>query len=501
MNEYPAGSVEPYERAMEARRGGNLAEAEELLRQAFEAGHPGGAHELGNIAAERGADREAVAWWRRAAEAGLPESAFEVGYAAERDGDLETAERWYRRSAEGGFSGGALNLGRLVENRGDVGEAMDFYRRAWDLGSDKAAFNLGRLYDDDGKGDLEAAETWYTRAAERGNGGAAFNLGFVLQDKGDPAGQVQAWRQAAGLGHPKAAYCLGAHFEQAGDVDTAIGWFRRSVQEAGTEQSARRLGALYRRRRDERRARFWTEFPNGLSDYSPEFEMFASAGSAAAIQRQNLLNEAVGDVDITFDVDARILTAGGRTFHGMTFLGSFSHLSDTWLWAWANPHYGENVPAVAPLAAVREHGERNAVPELVTGRLDLSGFPRPHQAATTMVIAAAALLGGSGVQSCRVNDGKGSFYFHVDDPALPEPEFDPLSARRLMTTAAEVFPTEQRRVVRGFLAHHGCRIRESEEVIEGVAPQGGQVTVGFTPDGLIKATSAGPAAGAGPTAG
>ncbi|MES9604339.1 DUF6882 domain-containing protein [Actinomadura sp. NPDC000929] len=491
MTEYPAGSVEPYERGLEARRGGNLAEAEELLREAFEAGHPGGAHELGSLAAERGDDREALAWWRRAAEAGLPESAFEVGYGAERDGDLETAERWYRRSAEGGFSGGALNLGILLENRGDVEQAMDFFRRAWELGSDKAAFNLGRLYDDDGKGDLEAAETWYLRAAERGNGGAAFNLGFVRQDRGDPAGRLQAWRLAADLGHPKAAFCLGDHAQKAGDENAAIGWFRRSVQEAGAEHAARRLGDLYRRRGDERSARFWSEFLSGLSCYSPEFEAFASAGSAAAIQRQNVLNTAVGDGDIAFDVDARTITAGGRTLHGMTFLGSFSHVSDTWLWAWANPHYGVGVPAVAPLAAVREHGARRAVPELTAGRLDLSGFPDPHQAATTMAIAAAALLGGNGVQSCRVNDGQGSFYFHVDDPALPAAEFDPLSATRLMMTAAEIFPTEQRRVVRGFLTHHGCRIRESEEIIEGVAPQGGQVTVAFTPDGAIKATSAG----------
>ncbi|MGI5207986.1 tetratricopeptide repeat protein [Spirillospora sp. CA-108201] len=494
MTEYPAESVEAYERGREAKRGGNVAEAEELLRRAFEAGHPGGAHELGFITADRGDEREAVAWWLRAAEAGLPESAFEVGYAAERDGDLETAERWYRRSAEGGFSGGALNLGILLENRGDVEEAMGFFRRAWELGEDKAAFNLGRLYDDDGKGDLEAAETWYTRAAERGNGGAAFNLGFVRQDRGDSAGRLQAWRQAAGLGHPKAAYCLGAHFQQAGDEDAAIGWFRRSVQEAGVEQAARGLGDIYRRRGDERGARFWSEFVNGLGCYSPEFEAFASAGSAAAIQRQNVLNAAVDDGDVAFDVDARTITAGGRTLHGMTFLGSFSHLSDTWLWAWANPHFGESVPAVAPLAAVREHGERHAVPELAAGRLDLSGFPDPHQAATTMAIAAAALLGGNGVRSCRVNDGKGSFYFHVDDPALPQAEFDPLSATRLMMTAAEIFPTEQRRVVRGFLAHHGCRIRESEEAIDGIAPQGGQVTVAFTSDGLIKATSAGRAA-------
>ncbi|WP_160161062.1 tetratricopeptide repeat protein [Actinomadura sp. K4S16] len=495
MTGYPAGSVEPYERGVEARRDGNLAEAEKLLKQAFEAGHPGGAHELGGIAAQLGADREAVAWWRRAAEAGLPESAFELGYGAERDGDLEAAERWYRQAAEGGFSGGALNLGVLLEKKGDVAEAMDFFRRAWELGEDKAAYNLGRLYDDDGKGDLEAAEAWYIRAAERGNGGAAFNLGFVRQDRGDAAGQLQAWRQSADLGYHKAAFCLGDHFQKAGDEDAAIGWFRRSVQEAGVEHAARRLGDIYRGRGDERSARFWSEFVSGLSCYSPEFEAFAAAGSAAAIQRQDVLNAAVGDGDIAFDLDARTLTSGGRTFHGVTFLGSFSHVSDTWLWAWANPNYENDVAAIVPLAAVREYGERHAVPELSAGRLDLCDFPDPHQAATTMVIAAAALLGGNGVRSCRVNDGQGSFYFHLDDPSLPAAEFDPLSATRLLMAAAEIFPTEQRRVVRGFLAHHGCRIRESEEVVEGIAPQGGQVTVAFTPDGLIKAASAGHAAG------
>ncbi|TDD70114.1 sel1 repeat family protein, partial [Actinomadura darangshiensis] len=487
MSEYPAESTVLYERGLEARDAGREDEAAELFRQAFEAGHPSGAHELGMLASGRGDDRQAVEWWRKGAEAGVPESAFETGYAAERAGDADTARRWYRQAAEGGHAGGTLNLGTLLEHGGEVEEAMRVYRRAWELGADKAAFNLGRLYDDDGKGDLEAAATWYTRAAERGNGGAAFNLGFVRQDKGDPAGMVEAWRRAADLGHPKAAFCLGSHFAGS-DEDEAIGWFRRSALEAGAEAAARKLSDIHRRRGDERGARFWSEFPGGLSGYSPEFEDFAGAGSAAAIHRQDVLNAAVDAGDTAFNLDERTLTTGGRTFRGMTFLGSFSHLSETWLWAWENTHYKDSA-AVVPLRAVREHGRRQAIPELAAGQLDLSGFPDPQGAASTMAIAAAALLGGNGVRSCRVNEGKGSFYFHLDDPALPAAGFDAASAARVLMSAAEIFPADPRHVVRGFLAHHGFETGESADAIDGTLPSGERVTVSFTPADLIKAIS------------
>ncbi|MEV5828372.1 tetratricopeptide repeat protein [Spirillospora sp. NPDC052242] len=489
--EYPAGAVELYERGTAARDADRTAEAEELFRRAFEAGHPGGAHELGIIAARRGADDRAVEWFERAADLGFAASAFEVGYAMERKGDLSAAERWHRRAAEGGDAGGMLNLAAVLERKGGTAEAMDLYRRAWELGEDKAAFNLGRLYDDNGKGDLDAAATWYARAAERGNAGAAFNLGFVREDRGDLDGRDAAWRRAADLRHPKAAYSLGMARGRAGDEDAAVAWFRRAVQDDGSEAAADKLGEIYRYRGDERRARYWSRFPSGLADFSTEFEAFAGAEAAAAIHRQDVLNEALGDGDVRFDLHARTLAVGNRVFRGVTLLGSFSRLDDSWLWGWANPHFSPDEPAVAPVRAIREHGERRGVPELVTGRLDLRGFPNPHQAAATMAIGAGALLGGNGVHSCAINDGKGSSFFHLDDPALPVARFDRIAAPLLLMTAAEVFPNDHRNVVQGFMAHHGFRIRMSAGVVEGVSPDGDRVTVGFTEDGLIDAVSVG----------
>ncbi|MFB9838509.1 SEL1-like repeat protein [Actinoallomurus acaciae] len=491
--QYPPAAVELRERALTARREGRWEEAEELFRQAFEAGHPVAAYDLGHGLLDRGDRAGAEAWYRRAAEQGVPAAAFEVGYEEERGGDLNEAERLYRLAAEGGHRSGILNLGVLLENRGDLPEAMELYRRAWDLGDDKAAFNLGKIHDDDGKGDLALAAEWYERAAERGNGGAAYNLGHVRSDQGDEAAMVTAWQRAAELGHPKAAYSLGLMFGQRGDRESAAVWLRRAVEDLGHTAAAGKLADIYEGDGDRDQAKFWRDLPYGLGAHSPGFEAFAAEGAAAAIHRQDVLNATLGEGEVHFDTDERTLTAGGRTYHGVTLLGSFSHLDRSWLWSWANEHFRDDHPAVEPLDAVREYGREHDIAELTIGRLDLSGFSNPHQAATTMAIAAGALLGGNGVHSCRINGGKGSVYLHLDDPGLPVAAYDPLSAARLVTAATEVFPSDPRRVVRGFVVHYGSGIAEGPDVIEGRFPGGHRLTVAFTSDGLIKAITSVPA--------
>ncbi|MEU5878813.1 DUF6882 domain-containing protein [Spirillospora sp. NPDC047279] len=450
------------------------------------------AYERGLAAAERRDVAEAERQWRIAAEAGHPRAAFELGYLFETREDWPEAERWHRLADERGDEGGTLGAGVAVEKQGRVQEAMELFRRAWERGEDKAAFNLGRLYDDDGKGDLAAAAEWYGRAADKGNAGAAYNLGHVRSDQGDEAGKVAAWERARELKHPKAAFSLAFVHVKSGDEDKAVALWREAVEEFGDAKAAENVGTYYLRRGDQARARFWNELPGGLSAYSPQFESFAAWSSAAAIHRQDVLNEAVGEDHIQFDMDEGTLTTGGRTYAGTTSLGSYSHLSKTWLWSWANPALSPDVPALARLSVLREYGRQHDIPELVIGHIDLSGFPQPHQAATTMTIAAAMLLGGNGMTSVRINDGKGSAYFHLDDERLPAAEYNHVGAPGLLMRAVEVFPSDARHVVRGFMRHHGfVRIRESADVVDGTATGGQRLTVGFTDRGLIKSISSG----------
>ncbi|MFC4055784.1 tetratricopeptide repeat protein [Actinomadura syzygii] len=414
-------------------------------------------------------------------DAGHPAEAtalFEKGLRALREDDPAEAERCFREASEKGHAGACLNLGVLLGERGDVDEAKRCYLRAWELeANDKAASNLGAIYDDEGKGDLIAAAEWYGRAADLGNAIAAYNLGFVWQDRGEPEKRLDAWRRAADLKHPDAAYALADIHLSRQDVNEGVAWLRRAVLDVGNEKAARRLGDIYANAGRHRMARFWSGFPDGPTFYSPEFQAFASEISAVGIQQQDVFNDAFAQNHIEWDPEAATVTLDGRTLRGLTVLGSFSNLSQSWLWAWDNPSWDQDLPALAELRTIRGFGERHQLPELVKGHLDFSRFNHPAEGASTMALSAAALIGAKGVSLVTVNGGKGRLVLAVDDPGIPTATFDPLAVPRLLTHAAEVWPEEQHRVVRGFMERHGFEVSESPAVIVVESADGHRVTV------------------------
>ncbi|MFI0405911.1 tetratricopeptide repeat protein [Actinomadura sp. 3N508] len=403
---------------------------------------------------------------------------YERGVQAQREGDLAEAERWYRQAVAGEHAGAYLNLGVILGERGDVDEAKQCYLRAWELASDdKAASNLGAIYDDDGKGDLVAAAEWYGRAADLGNAIAAYKLGFVWQDRGEPEKRMEAWRRAAELKHPNAADALAGLYLAQQDVNEGVTWLRRAVLEVGNKKSARRLSDIYANSGRQRMARFWGEFPDGPTFYSPEFQAFASENCAAAIQQQDAFNDGFEQNYIEWNPEEATVTLDGRVLQGLTILGSFSNLSQTWLWTWDNSSWEQDLPALAKLGIIREFGERHQIPELIKGHLDFSRFNHPAEGAFTMALAAAPLIGARGVSFVTVNDGKGRLVLAIDDPSLPEAQFDRPAVPRLLTSAAEVWPDEQRRVVRGFMERHGFEIEESPAVIVVESDDGHRITV------------------------
>ncbi|MFJ2669221.1 tetratricopeptide repeat protein [Streptomyces sp. NPDC087525] len=127
--EVTAEARELHERGVEALREGRALDAEDLFREAYEAGHAGAAKDLGDSLAvwrDRDGARE---WWRRAADAGITGAAYSLGLHADEEGDPEEAERWYRRAAADEHRDALLNLGKLLEGR-DEDESMRLYLRA-----------------------------------------------------------------------------------------------------------------------------------------------------------------------------------------------------------------------------------------------------------------------------------------------------------------------------------------------------------------------------------
>ena len=61
-------------------------------------------------------------------------------------------------------------------------------------------------------------------------------------------------------------------------------------------------------------------------------------------------------------------TSGPKVRGKLTIVGSFSSKSETWLWAWANPHFKD--VEIGPIDRVREFGEREELAKLTESKWD-----------------------------------------------------------------------------------------------------------------------------------
>lgn len=231
---------------------------------------------------------------------------------------------------------------------------------------------------------------------------------------------------------------------------------------------------------------------NTPQDFSGPFQKFGATVAAAAIQQQDLFNATLGPSDRWADLRTRTLTGADGVLEGVSLLGSYSHVTRTWLWGWANPSFAQTDPAIAPTLRIRDFGTQYGIDEFITGEPDLSGFPAPHQAATTLAIAAGVVLGGHGIWSTAINDGQGAVYLHIDDKRLPIASFDPIATPRLLMAAVSAFPADHRRVVRGYLKHFKIRYADAPDAISGRAPDGSVITAGFDHYGRLDRTTVQP---------
>lgn len=228
---------------------------------------------------------------------------------------------------------------------------------------------------------------------------------------------------------------------------------------------------------------------NTPNEFSGPFLKFGATVAAAAIQQQDLFNTTLGPGDRWADLEQRTLTGADGVLDGVSLLGSFSHVTQTWLWGWANPSFEQTDPAIAPTLRIRDFGTQYGIGEFTTGEPELWGFPAPHQAATTLAIAAGVVLGGHGTWSTAINEGKGAVYLHVDDSRLPTATFDPIATPRLLTAAVSAFPQDHRRVVRGYLKHFKIPYAESPDTLSGEAPDGSTITATFDQYGRLDRTT------------
>ena len=92
--------------------------------------------------------------------------------------------------------------------------------------------------------------------------------------------------------------------------------------------------------------------------------------AALAYDKQADLYEVIGDTTWNVDMNPGTIAFGPQLVFPMQILGSFSHASSTWLWAWANEQ--SNLPAHLLTEAwqLRQYGEQHGIEMLTTSDFD-----------------------------------------------------------------------------------------------------------------------------------
>ena len=122
--------------------------------------------------------------------------------------------------------------------------------------------------------------------------------------------------------------------------------------------------------------------------------------AAIACDKQNNVYEVIGDNSWNADMDAGTISFGPALVFPLQVLGTFSHSSETWLWAWANAQ--SNLPArlLTQAEQLQNYGEQHGI-EILTA----SEFDATDMDLHTIGCIASGMFGTSGYYLANYGQG------------------------------------------------------------------------------------------------
>lgn len=189
--------------------------------------------------------------------------------------------------------------------------------------------------------------------------------------------------------------------------------------------------------------------------------------AVSAWAKQMHLNELVGEADWELDIDAgQVAFSNGRRW-SIQILGSESHQSDTWLWAWANTKSGLPDSLLQMAQQVRAFGEQHDIDELIQPDMPLD-WGDSHLLGTI----AAGLCEADAYYRCP--HSAGAVCVLIRDDTFPRPAASPLAQLpELFFEAINNLDIRNHRLaLTSFLSQHHAPLTETANTIETVLPNG-----------------------------
>jgi hypothetical protein len=122
--------------------------------------------------------------------------------------------------------------------------------------------------------------------------------------------------------------------------------------------------------------------------------------AALAYDKQNDWYEIIGDNSWNADLDAGTISFGPELVFPLQVLGTFSHSSQTWLWAWANAQSDLPAGLLTQAGQLRAYGQLHGIELLTASEFDATG-----QDLHVIGIIAAGMGGASGYYLANYGQG------------------------------------------------------------------------------------------------
>lgn len=202
-------------------------------------------------------------------------------------------------------------------------------------------------------------------------------------------------------------------------------------------------------------------------------------------ENQETFNHRTGAGAFQLDLMTSQLELGGQVFR-IAFLGTWSEITRTWMWGWANPSRQETDPVVVPVVK----GLRDRARELGLHELEVPTFPTEDindldwHPAMGLVTVATSLLGGQAFHAASYHGGC-AFVAVLDAPPA---QADPVKFMRFSAMAweaAAMSPTagqdgvRHRHAVDTYARWRGLRAEHAESAMRMHYPHGSLAEITF----------------------
>ncbi|MFC4102645.1 DUF6882 domain-containing protein [Paenibacillus xanthanilyticus] len=195
---------------------------------------------------------------------------------------------------------------------------------------------------------------------------------------------------------------------------------------------------------------------HATEDFSSLQQLIERYGGAA-IEKQFAIGDTIADLDWNVDMTVGTATFGSDLTFPIQMLGSVSHQSDTWLWAWANTQAQISPNILKQAHLLKAYGMKNNIPELTQTKVFATNY-EGH------VLASIA----SGMFKSRFyyagNYGAGTAFFTID---LMEEDLKkhPEQVLTVFPQLIQTFELDHRKALSFYLKDKGFTTNESKDSI------------------------------------